>query len=98
MKKDEVEYFREVRLQERIDVTYAIAGHSEDGSRFQLRHEIYRADGVLAAKVTSTGGWLHLGERRIVAPPPALLAVMNSLEKTSDFVVLPSSVRPRGPS
>ena len=96
MKKDEVEYFREVRLQERIDVTYALAGLAEDGSRFLLRHEIYRSDGELAARVTSTGGWLHLAERRIVAPPPALLAVMSSLEKTSDFVVLPSSVRPRG--
>jgi acyl-CoA thioester hydrolase len=95
MKKDEVEYFREVRLQERIDVTYAIAGHAEDGSRFLLRHEIYRSDGILAAKVTSSGGWLHLAERRIVAPPPELLAVMNRIEKTDDFVVLPSSVRPR---
>jgi acyl-CoA thioester hydrolase len=93
MKRDEVDYFREVRLQERIDVTYAIAGHADDGSRFRLRHEIYRADGLLAARVTSEGGWLHLGERRIVAPPPELLAAMNRIERTEDFVVLPSSVR-----
>jgi acyl-CoA thioester hydrolase len=95
MKRDEVEYFREVRLQEHIVVTCALGGHAEDGSRFLFRHEIFRSDGVLAAKVTSTGGWLHLAERRIVAPPAELLAVMNSLDRTDDFVVLPSSVRPR---
>lgn len=68
--KDEVEYFKEVSLQQEITVTYALAGHSSDGSRFLLRHEIIRPDGELSARVTSTGGWLHLDERRLVAPPP----------------------------
>ncbi len=43
--KDEVEYFKEVRLQQEITVTYALAGHALDGSRFLLRHEIFRPDG-----------------------------------------------------
>lgn len=93
--KDELEYFKEIGLQQQITVTYALAGHAQDGSRFLLRHEIFRADGKLSARVTSTGGWLDLNERRLVAPPPALLAAMNSLERTEDFVVLPSSVKPR---
>lgn len=91
--KDEVEYFREVQLQEQITVTYALAGHASDGSRFLLRHEIFRPDGDLSARVTSAGGWLNLTERRLVAPPPILLSVMNLLEKTRDFKVLPSSMR-----
>ena len=93
--KDEIEYFKEVGLQQQIRVTYALAGHAPDGSRFRLRHEIFRPDGTLSARVTSTGGWLDLDERKLVAPPPALLSAMNSLEKTSDFVVLPSSIRAR---
>ncbi len=91
--KDEVEYFKEVGLQQKITITYALAGHAPDGSRFLLRHEIFRADGQLAARVTSAGGWLSLAERKLVVPPPALLSAMNSLEKTSDFVVLPSSIK-----
>lgn len=94
VKKDEVEYFSEVGLQQQINVTYAIAGHALDGSRFVLRHEIFRPDGKLSARVTSLGGWLDLAARKLVAPPPALLAVMNLLEKTDDFVVLPSSIKP----
>jgi acyl-CoA thioester hydrolase len=90
--KDEVEYFREVGLQQEITVTYALAGHALDGSRFLLRHEIFRPDGKLSARVTSAGGWLSLVERKLIAPPPALLAAMNSLEKTEDFAILPSSV------
>lgn len=93
--KDEVEYFSEIHLQQQISVTYAIAGHSLDGSRFLLRHEVFRPDGKLSARVTSLGGWLNLVERKLVAPPPLLLDAMNSLERTDDFTVLPSSVKPR---
>jgi len=93
--KDELEYFKEIHLQQKITVTYALAGHSEDGSRFLLRHEIFRPDGKLSARVTSTGGWLHLDKRKLIAPPPKLFAAMNSLERTDDFVVLPSSVEKR---
>jgi acyl-CoA thioester hydrolase len=91
--KDELEYFKEVGLQQRIEVNYALAGHSVDGSRFLLRHEIFRPDGKLAARVTSAGGWLDLNARKLIAPPPALLDAMNLLDRTGDFVELPSSVR-----
>ena len=40
--KDEVEYFREVGLQQQITLTYALAGHAPDCSRFILRHESCR--------------------------------------------------------
>jgi acyl-CoA thioester hydrolase len=93
--KDEVEYYREVGLQQEITLTCALAGHAPDGSRFLLRHEIFRADGKPAARVNSTGGWLNLVERKLVAPPPPLLAAMKLLDKTDDFVVLPSSLNTR---
>jgi acyl-CoA thioester hydrolase len=93
--KDELEYFKEVGLQQRIEVTCSLAGHAPDGSRFILRHEVFRPDGALSARVTSTGGWLNLAERKLMAPPPPLLAAMNALERTSDFLVLPSSLKRR---
>lgn len=97
VKKDEVEYYNEVGLQQQITVTYALAGHAPDGSRFLLRHEIFRPDGKLSARVTSAGGWLNLAERKLMAPPPALLSAMNALEKTSDYIDLPSSMKTRLP-
>jgi acyl-CoA thioester hydrolase len=91
--KDEVEYQKEVGLLEEITVTLALAGLSEDGSRFLLRNEILRPDGKLSARVTSTGGWLDLNARKLVRPPEALLAVMRSLPKITGFVTLPSSIK-----
>jgi acyl-CoA thioester hydrolase len=93
--KDEVEYRKEVGLLQQITVTLAIAGHSEDGSRFLLRNEILRPDGALCGRVTSAGGWMDLTARKLVAPPEALHKAMRSLAQTSDYTVLPSSIRQR---
>lgn len=91
--KDEVEYFKEVNLLESLTVNLGIAAMAEDGSCFQMRNEFYRADGKLAARVTSTAGWLDLGQRKLTAPPAALLAALQALPQTSDFQVLPSSLK-----
>jgi acyl-CoA thioester hydrolase len=93
--KDEVEYQKEVALLEEITVTLALAGLSDDGSRFLMRNEILRTDGKLSARVTSAGGWLDLGARKLVRPPEGLLAVLRSLPHTGDFAPLPSSIRER---
>lgn len=55
--KDEVEYFREFHLLDQMRVTMMLSGLSPDGSRMKLRNDFYKKD-VLAARVTSTGGWL----------------------------------------
>ncbi len=91
--KDELSYYKEVALLEQITVTLALAGLSEDGSRWQLRSEIFRGDGKLAARIDSVGGWLDLTARKLVTPSPALLATWRSLYQTDDHQVLPSSVR-----
>lgn len=96
IRKDEIEYFREVRLLEELRVALGIAGLAEDGSRFILRNEFWRADGQLAAKVTSSGGWLDLSLRKLVAPPAALLTALRSLPQTEDFQLLNSSLRTGG--
>jgi len=91
MKTDALEYFRELRLLEEFEVALEAAGSSEDGSRFRLRNDIIKLDGTLAARVTSTGGWLNLAARNLIAPPEDLLAVMQKLARTADFEALPPS-------
>jgi acyl-CoA thioester hydrolase len=91
--KEELEYFKEVGLLEQLRVTLSNAGLSDDGSRFHVRNEFFRSDETLAAKVTSLGGWLDLSTRKFVAPPEALLKALQSLARTEDFEVLPSSIR-----
>jgi acyl-CoA thioester hydrolase len=83
--KDEIEYFREVNLLDELKVTLAVAGLSDDGSRWLVRNEFFLPDGKHAATVTSSGGWLDLLTRKMVPPPQKLLEAMTRLSRTDDF-------------
>ena len=89
VRKEELEYFREVGLHDTVTVTYAALAMSADGARFVVENEIWSAEGERAATVRSTGGWLDLRARKLIAPPPALLAVFAEVPRAPGFVELP---------
>ena len=91
--REEIEYFREVELLQEIVGTIALAGLSDDGSRWAARHEVLRADGKVCARLTSVGGWFDLKVRKLIVPPENMLAVIKALGRTEDFTVLPSSIK-----
>jgi acyl-CoA thioester hydrolase len=92
--RDELEYFRELRLLEPVDVTLVAAGSSPDGSRFRLRNEFFRADGQLAARLVSTGVWLDLAARRPKAPPETLFAAMREMPRGGAIAVVAAASAP----
>ena len=93
IKRDQVDYFRELVMLERFSVTIENGGFSEDGSRFRVVNTIYKADRTPAARVVSIGGWLSLRERRLIEPPEEIRDAWHTLTRTDDFEVLASSVR-----
>jgi acyl-CoA thioester hydrolase len=84
--KETTEFLREVRAGERITVNLLVAGASEDGRKFRIRHEILKSDGVKAAVVTVEGAWLDTEKRKVVPAPPALQRVMAQFPRSEDFV------------
>ena len=88
--KDELEYFKEVGLLDALKVTLSLAALAEDGSRFLMRNDFYHANGKLAARVTSAGGWLDLSARKLATPPQGLLDALRALPRTEDFKILVS--------
>jgi acyl-CoA thioester hydrolase len=86
--KDEVEYFKEFHLHDEMMVNLTVAGTSNDGTRLKVRNEFFKNE-KLAARVTSTLGWLDLGQRKIVCPPEKVLAALRSMPKSEDYQTLP---------
>lgn len=87
---DDLRYRAELRLLEDVTVELAMDGLSPDGARFRMRNTFVRRDGMVACAITSTGGWLDLTERRLVAPPDDLAALLAGMTRTDDFEELVS--------
>jgi len=93
VRRDELEYHREIGLLEPITVTLELAGMAPDGSRFRLVNEILKQGGRLAARVRSEGGWMDLSARKLVAPPDDLREALAAMPQATAFEQLPSSIR-----
>lgn len=93
IRKEELEYFREIGLHDTVTVTCAMVAMSADGARFVIGNEIWSPAGERAATVRSTGGWLDLRARKLVAPPPALLEALQQLPRVPGFVELAAGLR-----
>ena len=93
VRRDELEYFREIALHEPLTVTLVLGGLAADGSRFRLVNEVLKAGGKLAARIRSEGGWLDLVARKLIVPPADLLAALNKMPHATEFEQLPSSIR-----
>src|SRR5215212_2422312 len=91
--KDEIEYYKELYMLDKVRITFQGAGLSEDVSRFKIRNEFFREDGKLSARLTTTGGWIDFARRKLVVPPPELAKVMKNLSRTDDFEVFESSIK-----
>jgi acyl-CoA thioester hydrolase len=87
---DDIRYRAELRLLDPVVVELRLDGLASDGARFRLHNKIIRGDGRTAATIVTTGGWLDLDARKLVAPPADLLAVLTALDRTKDFTDLPS--------
>lgn len=93
LRREEVDYFRELRMLQPVRVSLLLAGLSDDASRFRIVNEFRREDGELCARLTSQGGWFDVRSRKLVAPPDKLMAALRGLERTADFQQLDSSLK-----
>ncbi|MGH8050761.1 MAG: acyl-CoA thioesterase [Arenimonas sp.] len=90
VQEDKIRYMREIRLQEKFRVQLRCGGLSQDGARFIICNDFYREDDVHAAALVTQGGWLDLRERKLTVPPEALRKALEALERTPEFLELPS--------
>jgi acyl-CoA thioester hydrolase len=92
--RDELDYYREVSLLEELRAALELAALAADGSRFAIQNSfLRRLGGQRVARVKSTGGWLDLTARKLVAPPEGLLTARQRAPRSEEFTEVPSSLK-----
>jgi acyl-CoA thioester hydrolase len=83
---ERVEYLREIGPEQKINVNFRLGGLSSDGRKWRGYHQVFRDDGIEAARLMVEGAWLDTSTRKLRVPPVELLEILNSLDKTDDFI------------
>jgi len=87
--REEIDYLRELRLGDTVEVDFTQLGLSPDGARFKLAHDFWRPGAKQAGRIVLTGGWLGLETRKLVIPPLPLAEAMASVPKGEGWEELP---------
>jgi acyl-CoA thioester hydrolase len=83
------EFFREVRMGETVNITYAISGLSPSGARWKVHHDILKLNRKKSVSLDLEGAILNLSTRRPTQPTPELLQTFNLIPRAANFEVLP---------
>jgi acyl-CoA thioester hydrolase len=84
--KEELFYLREIVLGDFVKVTCEITKSRPDGSRWTIRHEIFRGDGTKAAIITAEGAWIDTEKRRLTFLPAELSSLFLSSPRSNDYI------------
>ncbi|NBC57823.1 MAG: thioesterase [Bacteroidetes bacterium] len=85
---EHIYYFKEIRPDDKIEVSLKLKGLSNDGTFFAFEHDFYNAKGKNCARCEMLGSWIDLKSRTLKGLPQHLLKHLDNLAKTDDFKVL----------
>ena len=83
--REELIYLREVVLNDTVSVTAELSKSRSDGSRWSIRHEMYRGDGVKVAVINVDGAWIDMEKRKLCLLPDNLALSFMHADKTADY-------------
>ena len=88
--REELFYLREIGINDSVKVTCELVKARADGSRWSIRHEIFRSDGVKAAIIVADGAWIDMEKRKLAALPAGLMKLFMSSPKGNDYIEEPN--------
>jgi acyl-CoA thioester hydrolase len=84
--REELIYLREIGMNEYIRVTCELTKSRPDGSRWSIRHDLYRGDGVKASVITAEGAWMDTVKRKLAVLPLELSQLFMQAPKSDDYI------------
>lgn len=87
------QFLREVLLGETVTITFAVMGLSPQGVRWNVHHDVLKANGKKAVSLDMEGTILDLSTRKPVPPNAELMQIFQRIPRTPDFEVLPEMRR-----
>ena len=81
----ELIYFKEVHLDEYVQVKVELTKYNKTNSRFSFIHQVFRNDGVLCCTVNVDGAWLDLHKRKLTKLPEEMEPYLAKIPRSENY-------------
>jgi len=85
---EQIHYFKESFLEQKVTVSLEVSGLSDKGMFFKFEHNFYDHKGRHLATCDILGAWINLKTRSLVELPEELRAKMQNFPKAEHFKTL----------
>lgn len=85
--REELLYQREIGMDDTVRVSCVLTKARPDGSRWSIRHEIFRKDEVRAAIINVDGAWIDMEKRKLTKLPDDLNELFMKVPRSEDFIM-----------
>jgi acyl-CoA thioester hydrolase len=83
--REEAVFRKEIRLADQLTIDLQLQKSRKDFSRWTIRHQLVKEEGILSATITVDGAWINTAERKLATPPPEIKGVFERMPKAPDF-------------
>lgn len=83
--REECVFRKEVRSGDAVRIALQVTQSRRDYSRWSIRHEVIKNDGVLCAIINVDGAWLNVRERKLMSPPEKVHEVFEKMPRAEGF-------------
>jgi acyl-CoA thioester hydrolase len=83
---EECTFLREIKSSDTVTINMLIGDMRDDGSRWNVHHELFNAQGQKLAHLSIKGAWMDLKERKLCSPPQAIRDAFAALEPGERFI------------
>jgi acyl-CoA thioester hydrolase len=83
--REEAVFKREIKFEDRVTVDLSVTRATPDFSRWSVRHQFYKEDGILAAIIHLDGAWMDILTRKLAVPDEFIQNVFDDFPKAVDF-------------
>jgi acyl-CoA thioester hydrolase len=86
--REEAIFRREIRQDDEVTIDLEIVKGTTDFAKWSIRHKLTKADGTLAATLTTEGAWIDTNKRKLIAMNSHVQVAFEAMPRASDFEMI----------
>ncbi len=83
--REELLYFKEIHLDEYVQVKVELTKYNKNNSRFSFMHQVFRSEGTRCCTVHVDGAWLDLQKRKLTKLPEELAPLLAKIPRAEKY-------------